>query len=95
MENLNYKNKNIEKKYLNTWYDWLIDYITEPIRKIIGGFKDKVVSLFNTNTPKQTAYERGKKLNKPKTQKKSEENIINNIRSLFTIKKKKKELNIE
>ena len=26
MENLNYKNKNVEKKYLNTWYDWLINY---------------------------------------------------------------------
>ena len=33
MENLNYKNKSIEKKYLKTWYDLLIDYIPEPIRK--------------------------------------------------------------
>ena len=57
----------MRKKYSNTWYDWLIDYNPEPIRKIAGGFKDKVVSLFNTNTPKQTVYGGGKKMSKPKT----------------------------
>ena len=41
----------------NTWYDWLINYIPEPIRKI-----------FKTNTPKQTVYGRGKKLSKPSKQ---------------------------
>ena len=65
------KTKNIEKKYSSTWYDWLVKYIPEPIRKISGGFKVKVVILFNTNTPKQTMYGRGKELSKPKTQKKS------------------------
>ena len=35
----------------NTWYDWLIHYISKPIAKIVGGFKDKIVSLFVTNTP--------------------------------------------
>ena len=38
MENSNYKNKNIKEKYLNTEYDWLINYISEPIRKIVRGF---------------------------------------------------------
>ena len=33
MKNSNDKNTNIETKYVNTWYDWLIDYISEPIRK--------------------------------------------------------------
>ena len=56
MENSNYKKENIKTKYLNTWYDWLINYILEPIRKIVGGFKDKVVSLSKTNTFKQTLY---------------------------------------
>ena len=65
----------------NTWYDWLINYIPEPIRKSVGGFKDKMVSLFKTNTLKQTVYGRGKKLSKPKTQ-----NIINP----FILKKKKR-----
>ena len=37
----------------NTWYGCLINYIPEPIRKIIGGFKDKVISLFEINTHKQ------------------------------------------
>ena len=65
----------------NTWYDWLINYIPELIAKIVGGFKDKIVSLFNTNIPKQTMYGGGKKLNKPKTQSK-----INNIRNPFILK---------
>ena len=60
----------------NTWYDWLINYIPDPIGKSVGGFKDKIISLFKTNTLKQTVYERGKKLIKPKTQKRSEENVI-------------------
>ena len=38
----------------NTWNDWLIDYIPEPIIKIAFGFKDKIVSLL-----------RKKHLNKP------------------------------
>ena len=29
----------------NTWYDWLINDITEPTRKSIGGFKDKIKSF--------------------------------------------------
>ena len=64
-----------------------MNYIPESIRKIAGGFKDKVVSLFKTNTPKQTLYGRGKKLSKPKTQKQPEENIIKSIRNLFQLKK--------
>ena len=42
----------------NTWYDWLINFIPERIRKSVGGFKHKIVSLLKTNTPKQTVYER-------------------------------------
>ena len=40
----------------NAWYDWLINYIVEPIRNSVGGLKDKIVSLFKTNTPKPTVY---------------------------------------
>ena len=36
------------------------------MRKGVGAFKDKVVSLFKTNTPKQTVHQRGKTLRKPK-----------------------------
>ena len=35
----------------NTWYDCLINYNPDPVRKSVGGFKDKVTSLFKTNTP--------------------------------------------
>ena len=64
----------------NTWYNWLINYIPQSIRKSVGGFKDKVISLFRTNTPEKTVYGR-KKLSKPKRQ--------NKIRNPFVLKKKK------
>ena len=64
---------------------WLVNYIADSKRKIVGGFKNKVVSRFKTNTPKQTVYWRGKKLGKPKTRKQSKEN-------LFIQKKEKKEI---
>ena len=85
-------NKKIKKirPVKNTWYDWLINYIPEPIRKNVGGLKDKVISYFRTNTPKQRVYGKEKKLSKPKAQ-----NKIKNIRNLFKLKKKKKKLKIE
>ena len=36
-----YKNKNIERKYLNTWYDLLINYILDP-KKLQVDLKMKV-----------------------------------------------------
>ena len=42
--------------------------IPEPITKSVGGFKDKIGSLFNTNTHKQTVYGTGKKLRKRRNQ---------------------------
>ena len=68
----------------NTWYDWLVNYIPEPIRKSAAGFKNKVTSLFKTNIPKQTVYGRGKKLSKPKAENKN--------RNLFILKRIKKEI---
>ena len=69
-----FKEKEIKKIWpiKSTQYDWLINYIPERIRKSVGGFNDKVISLFDTNTPKQIVYRRGKKLNKSKKQKQSE-----------------------
>ena len=64
----------------NNWYDILINYIPEPISRHVRDFQDKTVSLFKTNPPKQTMYER-KKLGKSKTQ---------NIRNPFILKKNKK-----
>ena len=52
----NEKNKTIK----NTWYDWLNNYVPEPIRKSVGSFNDKIVRLFKTNTPKQIVHGRGK-----------------------------------
>ena len=43
---------------------WLTNYIPDLIRKTADGFKDKVISLFNTKTPndygKQIMHGRGK-----------------------------------
>ena len=64
----------------NTLYDWLTNYIPELIRKSVGGFKDKFISLFKINTPKQTVDGKRKKLSKPKAQ--------NKIRNPFTLKNK-------
>ena len=63
-----FEQKEIKKIRLikNNWYGWLINYIPEPIRKRVGGFKDKIVNLFKTNTPKKTVYGRREKLSKPK-----------------------------
>ena len=60
---------------------WLINYIPEPIRKSVGGFKDVIEYLFKTNKPKQTVYKKGKKLSKPKTK---------NIRKPFIPEENKK-----
>ena len=36
----------------NTWYDWLINCILEPIKITVGGVKEKILSLFKTSTSK-------------------------------------------
>ena len=38
------------RSFKKTWHDWLINYISESIRKSVGGFKDKVI--LNTNLKK-------------------------------------------
>ena len=55
----------------------------------MGGFKDKVVTVFKTNTHTQTVYGRERKLSKRKSQRQSEENIFKNNRNLFYIKRRK------
>ena len=49
-----FEQNEMEKKrpIKNIQYDWLINYIPNPIRKTVGGFKNKAVSLFKTNIPK-------------------------------------------
>ena len=63
----------------NTQHYRFINYIPEPRRKSIGGFKDKTINPFKANPPKQVGYVRGTKLSKPKTQ---------NIRNPFVLNKK-------
>ena len=31
-----------------SWYDLLINYILQPVKKTVGGVKDQIVSLFKT-----------------------------------------------
>ena len=63
----------------NTWYDWLINYILELIRKRAGGFKNKVIMLFKKNIPKQIVNGRGKKLNKSEEDNYYEPKRVNNL----------------
>ena len=58
------------RSFKNTWYSWLINYIPEPIRESVGGFKDKFVSIFKKKQPNKIVHGRGKKLSKPKTKNK-------------------------
>ena len=55
----------------------------------MGGFKDKILSLFKTSTTKQAAYGKENKLSNPKTQKQSEENKTNSFKNSFIILIKK------
>ena len=90
-----FEQKEMKKKrpIKNTWYDWLISYVPNPIRKTVGGFKGNVVSLFKTNTleeyGKQTVHGSGNRPSKLKIQKQTEDNIIKSIRNLFELKKRK------
>ena len=68
----------------NAWYDWLINYISEPKRKSVSGFKDRIVRFCKTNTPKQTVYGREKKIT-------NQQHKIRN-KNPFILKKKKKEI---
>ena len=34
------------RPFKHNWCDWPINYIPEPITKIIGGFKGKILSIF-------------------------------------------------
>ena len=65
----------------STWYDWLSIIIPYSVRKSVGG-------LFNTDTHKLAVYGRGKKLSKPKTQRRPEQGKTNSIRCSFILKNK-------
>ena len=54
----------------------------------MGGFKDRIASVFKTNTPKQTVYERKETKQTKKLSKSKSENTNNP----FISKKKKKEI---
>ena len=84
----------------NIWYDWLINYVPNPIRKSVGGFKDKIVSLFKTGTPKETVNRREKILSNEKRienflyqkrTKKIKEKIVRDIWVLVEIEEEKEE----
>ena len=51
--------------------------------------KDKILNLYNSKTNK-IVLDFGKKLNKPKVQKESKDDMIKNIRNLFKLQKENK-----
>ena len=48
MDNFEQKGMKKIRPVKNTWYDWLISYIPEHITKIVDGFKDEILNLFNS-----------------------------------------------
>ena len=52
---------NKKRQIKNTCYNWLNNFIPEPVRKNVSGFKDKVLSIFKINTRKRTVYRTGGK----------------------------------
>ena len=105
MDKLDKKEMKKIRPFKNTWFDWFINYIHEAITKSVAGFKDKIVSLFRKNTPKQTVYGRGKKLSNLKRQnirkpfiskvnkKKNKAKMIRDIWTLFEPEEEKEEKN--
>ena len=95
-----FKEREMRKKrsIKNTWYDWLINYILEPITKTVGSFKDKVASPLKTDAPedygKQIVHGRGKKSSRPKPQQQSEENIIQSGKNPFKFKKENETIRV-
>ena len=69
MEKSNHKKNKVERKYLNTWYEWWIIHISHLI-KTVDALINKVATLCKNV--------REKKLNKPKWEKQSEQNVIKN-----------------
>ena len=69
------------------WCDWLINYIPE-LKKMMVGVKDKIMSLFKTNTTDNSSkptrvnnvYRGRKKLRKTKSKKTIIDNIIKAIK---------------
>ena len=81
-----FEQKEVKKKrpIKNTLYDWLINYIPEPIKKRWVVLKIDLFIFFKQTSGKQTMWGKGKKPNKLKIQKQSEkDNIIKIIRKLF------------
>ena len=85
----NEKTRRVKK----TLYDRLINYIAKPIKKSVGGFKDK--SLFKINTPNQTVYPRKQNIKKPfiseEKKEKNKDRIIRDIWKLFETEEEKGE----
>ena len=82
----------------NTWYDWLIIYIPEPIRKSAGGFK---VFLTQTHLKKlcmleeKKANQENKMIKKPiiseENKEKNKDRMFRDIWTLFETEKEEKE----
>ena len=78
------KKRTFTKNTWCDWYDWLINYNLETIRKTVGRVKDQIMSLFKTkdySKPKRVKTVNGG------GKKQSEEDIIKNIRNLSKLKK--------
>ena len=46
MNKFEQKEMKTKRPIKDAWHDWLINYIPNPIKKIVGGYEGKVLSLF-------------------------------------------------
>ena len=63
------------RPHRNIYYGWLINYVPDTVRTIVGDFKDKIFSLFKTNTPKRIIINSIKNLFIPKKKNKKKKKI--------------------
>ena len=61
------------RPHRNIYYGWLINYVPDTVRTIVDDFKDKIFSLFKTNTPKEIIINSIRNLFIPKKKKEQKE----------------------
>ena len=100
-----FEKKELTKKRIftkNIWYDcydWLINYILDPMKKTVERVKDQIMSLFKTKDYSKaervkTVYWGGKKQSDGNVIQ-SIRNLFKSVRNLFKLKKEMKKLKIK
>ena len=63
------------RPHRNIYYGWLINDVPDTVRTIVDDFKDKIFSLFKTNTPKEIIINSIRNLFIPKKKEQKEKKL--------------------